>query len=146
MSNLREQLDSKLKDSMIAKDEAIVSLLRMIKSSIKNAEIAKGHDLEDPEILVVLEKEAKQRKDSIDQFTAGNRLDLAEKEKFELNIIESYLPEKMSEEEIREVVKKVAGDNSGSDFGRVMGAVMGELKGKADGALVQKIVKEVMEA
>jgi uncharacterized protein YqeY len=139
MSTLREQLDSRLKDAMIAKDEAIVSLLRMVKSSIKNAEIAKGHELEEDEILVVLE-------DSITQFEAGGRADLADKEKSELTIIESYLPEKMGEAEITEIVKKIVADNAGADFGRIMGAVMGQLKGKADGALVQKIVKEVVEA
>lgn len=144
--SLKSELDSKLKEAMIAHDEPIVSLLRMIKSSIKNSEISKGHELEDNEVLAVLEKEAKQRKDSISQFEAGGRSDLAEKEKSELVIIESYLPEKMSEEEITEIVKKKISELEGQDFGKIMGACMGELKGKADGALVQKIVKEVMEA
>lgn len=143
--NFKNQLDNELKEAMIAKNEARVSLLRMIKSSIKNVEIAKGHELDDQEVLGVLEKEAKQRKDSIAQFESGGRTDLAAREKSELEIIEGYLPEKMTEEEIREVVKKKVSELGGQDFGRIMGACMGELRGKADGALVQKIVKEEME-
>ncbi len=142
--SLKSDLDLRLKNAMIAHDDQIVSLLRMIKSSIKNSEIAKGHELEDDEILSVLEKEAKQRKDSITQFEAGGRADLAENEKSELKIIEEYLPEKMNEEDIKKIVQIKVKELEGQDFGRVMGACMGELKGKADGALVQKIVREVM--
>lgn len=142
--SLKKDLDDRLKNAMIAHDDQIVSLLRMIKSSIKNSEISKGHELEDGEVLSVLEKEAKQRKDSISQFEAGGRDDLAEKEKSELKIIEDYLPEKMSEEDIKKIVVLKVKELEGQDFGRVMGACMSEFKGKADGTLVQKIVREVM--
>lgn len=141
---LKQQIDENMMRAMKEKSETELSLFRMLKSSIKNTEIAKGHELEDDEVLVVLEKEAKQRKDSIAQYESGGRADLAEVEKKELAIIEAYLPEKMSEEDVRKVVREVIEGNAGADFGRVMGMAMGKLKGQADGALVQKIVREEM--
>jgi uncharacterized protein len=151
---LKEQIDDKMKQAMRDKAEAELSLFRMLKSSIKNVEIDKGHELEDDEVLVVLEKEAKQRRDSIAQYEAGDRADLAETEKKELAIIEQYLPEKMGEDEVRKAVQDAISavekaDGSASSpqsFGKVMGMAMGKLKGQADGALVQKIVREEMGA
>jgi uncharacterized protein len=143
---LKQQIDEKMTEAMKEKSADTLNLFRMLKSSIKNAEIAKGHELEDEEVLVVLEKEAKQRRDSIEQYEAGGRADLAEVEKKELAVIEAYLPEKMGEAEVRDAVKAVIAENDGADFGRVMGAAMGKLKGQADGDLVQKIVREEMGA
>ena len=137
-----EQIDTRLKEAMIAKDEQAVGLYRLLKSALKNAEIEKRTELEEADVVRVLEKEAKQRRDSIEQYTAGNREDLATHEEAELKVIEGFLPEKMSEEDVRVKVKKIIAANAGLDFGRTMGMVMGQLKGKADGALVQKIVKE----
>lgn len=142
--SIKEDIEEQLKQAMIAKDELTLSVLRMVKSAVKNMEIEKGHELDDAEMIAVLEKQAKQRKDSIEQYDAGNRADLSEREKSELTLIEKFLPEKMGEDEVREIVKKKVTELAGQDFGRVMGAVMGELKGKADGGLVQKIVKEEM--
>jgi uncharacterized protein YqeY len=152
--SLKEQIDNDFKQAMISKDELGLSVSRLLKSAIKNAEIDKGAELDDEAVVAVVEKQAKQRRDSIDQFDKAGRTDLSEKEKAELVIIEKYLPEKMSEEEIRTVVSGVVADNAGQDgsagspqdFGRVMGMAMGQLKGKADGALVQKIVRELMES
>jgi uncharacterized protein len=146
MATLKEQIDEKMKQAMRDKSETELSLFRMLKSSIKNVEIAKGHELEDTEVMAVLEKEAKQRRDSIEQFEAGGRADLAETEKKELAIIEAYLPEKMGEEEVRKAVSEVIAANPEADFGKVMGMAMGKLKGQADGAMVQKIVREEMGA
>jgi uncharacterized protein YqeY len=144
--SIAEKIEDQLKKAMIDKDELSLSVLRMVKSAVKNTEIEKGHELDDAEIIAVFEKQAKQRKDSIEQYEAGDRTDLADREKKELSLIETYLPEKMGEHEIRNAVKKVISDNKNADFGRVMGAVMQELKGKADGGLVQNIVKEEMGA
>lgn len=142
---LSEQIDEKMKTAMKEKDEIMLPLMRMLKSAIKNMEIEKGHELDDAETLNVLERQAKQRKDSIEQYTAGGRADLASHEKAELDIIMEFLPEKMGEDEVREIVKKKVTELSGEDFGRVMGAVMKELAGKADGGMVQRIVKEEIE-
>lgn len=142
--SLKEQIDEKMKEAMVAKSELELGLFRMIKSSIKNTEIAKGHELDDEEVLSVLEKEAKQRKDSIEQYEKGGRSDLAETEKKELTIIEEYLPEKMGEDEIRKAVHTIIAENKEADFGKIMGMAMGKLKGQADGGHVQKIVREEM--
>lgn len=144
-----EQIEARLKEAMIAKDEEATGLYRLLKSSLKNAEIEKRAELEEADVIRVLEKEAKQRRDSIEQYRAGEREDLASHEESELKVIEAFLPEKLSEEEVMELVRREIaklGEVGPADFGRVMGAIMGALKGKADGALVQKIVKEEMGA
>lgn len=146
MSRIKDQIDQELKNAMLEKKELELNVYRSIKTALKNAEIEKkGEELSEDEILSVLEKQAKQRRDSISEYEKGGRADLAEKEKAELSIIEKFLPEKMGEDEIREVVKKKVAEMQGQDFGRVMGAVMGELKGKADGGAVGKILKEELE-
>lgn len=142
--SLREQIEELANSAMKEHKELELGLFRMIKSAVKNTEIEKGHELTDEEVLGVLEKQAKQRRDSIQQYQDGGRQDLADKETAELKLIEALLPEKMSEEEVRQSVRDMVSELSGQDFGRVMGAVMAQLKGKADGALVQKIVKEEM--
>lgn len=147
-----EQIDNDFKQAMISKDELGLSVSRLLKSAIKNAEIDKGSELDDESVILVIEKQAKQRRDSIEQFDKAGRTDLSEKEKAELAIIEKYLPEKMSEEDVRAIVSKIVSENAGQDgstgspqaFGRVMGMAMGKLKGQADGAMVQKIVRELM--
>ena len=146
MATLKEQIEEKMKQAMRDHAEAELILYRMLKSAIKNTEIAKGHELDETETVAVLEKEAKQRRDSIEQYEKGGRSDLAAVEKTELAIIDQYLPTKMGEAEVRKVVKEVIAKNPEADFGRAMGMAMGQLKGQADGALVQKIVREEMGA
>lgn len=142
--DLKAQIDEKMKEAMRSKDVEALSLFRMLKSAIKNEEISKKAELEDSDIIAVLEKQAKQRKDSIEQYEQGGRSDLANKEKSELEVINKFLPEKMSEEDVRETVKTKIASMPDAQFGQVMGACMSELKGKADGQLVQNIVKEEM--
>lgn len=141
---IKQKIESEIICAMKKKDEDSLSLYRLLKAAIKNAEIESRSELSDEDILAVLEKQAKQRKDSIEQFEKGDRDDLASKEKAELKIIESFLPEKMTEDEVREIVKKKISSMDGAQFGQVMGACMGDLKGKADGSLVQRVVKEEM--
>lgn len=144
--SLKEQIDKDFKQAMVTKDELGLSVSRLLKSAIKNAEIDKGAELNDEAVVAVVEKQAKQRRDSIEQFDKAGRTDLSSREMAELKIIEKYLPEKMSEEEVRNIVSGIVAKNTGQDFGRVMGMAMGQLKGQADGALVQKIVRELMES
>ncbi len=145
--SLKERLKADMKEAMKAKDKVKLSTIRMINSLIKNAEIEKRGELTDEEIIQLLMKYAKQRKESIEMYEKGGRQDLVEKEKAELAVVESYLPKQMSEEEIREVVKQTieeVGASSVKDMGKVMKAVMPKVKGRADGSVVNRIVKELL--
>ncbi len=147
--SVKDQIFSDLKDAMKAKDADKLRVLRSIKAKMMEAEIAerKGGDasLSDEKAIQVLTKAAKQRKESIEQFENGGREDLAANEKVELEIIEAYLPEMMSEDEVRDIVKQriaAVGATGPQDMGKVMGPLMGQLRGKADGSLVSQLVKE----
>lgn len=146
----KQQLQDELKQAMLARDTEKTSVLRMIISAIGYYEIQKGgagYEATEEDVLTVLQKEAKQHKDSIEQFTAGNRPELAEKEQKELAIIQAYLPEQMSEDEIRGLVKEAiaqTGASTPQDMGKVMGALMSKTKGKADGTVVSTIVREAL--
>ncbi|PIW36272.1 MAG: aspartyl-tRNA amidotransferase [Candidatus Kerfeldbacteria bacterium CG15_BIG_FIL_POST_REV_8_21_14_020_45_12] len=118
-------------------------VLRLIKSALKNEAIAQGTDqLDDEGSTAVLIKEGKKRRDSIEQFAAGGRQDLADKEQAELAIIQTYLPAQISEEDIRTAVQAVISETGSNQFGAVMGQAMQRLKGQADGDVVKKIVQE----
>jgi len=143
--SLKNQIQDDLKSSMKSGNEIRRGVLRMLGAEIKNSEIVKKGALDDKEILEVILRSAKKRRDSIEQYKKGGRNDLAEREEKELEILEKYLPEQMNEEEVRKMVQetiKEAGAVGASEFGKVMGVVMGKLKGKADGNLVGRIVKE----
>jgi uncharacterized protein YqeY len=147
--SIQETIISDMKSAMKAKDQDKLRVLRSLKTAIMEKEISERKageaNLNDEQVTQVLMKAAKQRKDSIEQFEEAGRDDLASKERVELEIIESYLPEMMGEEEIRELVQrriKELGATSMSDMGKVMGALMPEVKGKADGSLVNKVVRE----
>jgi len=147
--SLKARLLDDLKTAMKAKESDKTRVLRSIKAKILEKEISERKEgqstLSDEQIVDVLMKAAKQRKESIDQFKEGGRDDLVEKEEMELALIENYLPEMMSEGEIRAAVKDQIEEinaTSMADMGKVMGALMGKLKGKAEGALISKIVKE----
>lgn len=148
--SLQEQLVNDMKEAMKARDEAKVSTIRMLRAAIKNKEIEKGGTscrLSDKEIIDVISTAIKQRKDSIEQFTKGGRLDLAEKEKKEAGILQGYLPPQMSEDEIKAEVKKAiaeTGAASQKDMGKVMKILMPRVAGKADGAVVNRLVKELI--
>lgn len=145
---LKDQLREDLKKAMYAKDEVAVSTLRMLISAIGYYEIQKGgagYVATDEDVDSVIQREVKQRRDAIEQFMSAGREDLVGKETKEMAILETYLPEQMSEDEIRkyvdEAISKTGASNS-QDMGKVMGALMPIVKGKADGTLVSKIVKE----
>ncbi|MCC5941577.1 MAG: GatB/YqeY domain-containing protein [Balneolaceae bacterium] len=147
--SIKEAILEDLKTSMKAKDTGTTMVLRSLKAKILEKEIAERSGgesvLSEEQIIEVLMKAAKQRKESIDQFEAGDRPDLADKEKRELEIIEKYLPKMMDEDEVRTIVKEQIekmGASTIADMGKVMGALMGRLKGKADGALISSVVKD----
>lgn len=146
---LKEKILNDLKEAMRSKDQIRLQVLRSLKAKLLEKEISerKGGvaSLNEEQSLEVLMKAAKQRKESIFQFEQGNRSDLAEAEKAELEIIEEYLPKMMTEEEIEKIVEEkifALGATGPQDMGKVMGPIMGALKGKADGGVVSKIVKQ----
>ncbi len=145
---LKQKLQNDLRQSMLAKDELKTSVLRMVISAIGYYEIktgGAGYEATDEDVLTVIQKEVKQRRDSIEQFKNANRAELVDKETKELEILQGYLPQQMNEDEIRKLVKDTISKLnaiSAKDMGRVMGVLMPQLKGKADGTTVSKIVKE----
>jgi len=144
---LIEQIQEDLKRSMKAKDGNRVSVLRFLLSSIQNREIAKKDALDDDEILAEITSAAKKRRESMEAFKEGERMDLVEKEEAELAILQEYLPEQLSPDEIRSMVQEVVqstGAISASDIGKVMKELMPQVRGKADGKLVNEIVREVL--
>lgn len=143
--SLIEKIDTDLATAMRASETSKVSVLRMLKSSIKNEQIKLGHELSDDEVMAVLKREAKQRRDSIEQYEKAERDDLADVEKTELEVIKSYLPEQLSEDELTKAVDEViseTGASSPSEMGVVMGAVLKKVGSRADGSMVAKIVRE----
>ena len=143
--SLKDQIDSDIKTAMKARDTLAVSALRMVTSAIKNKMIeVRPNELTDDDVIGVLKKSSKQRKDSIEQFQKAGRDDLVEQEQKELAVLEKYLPEQMSEAQITEIVTAViaeTGASSMKDMGKVMGAVTGKTQGSADNKLVSQIVK-----
>lgn len=143
---LKEKLDNDLVDAMRSKDALKLSVLRMAKAAIKNKEVEKRAPLDDGQVVQVLSTLIKQRRDSIEQFTKGNRQDLADKEAEEIKIIQSYMPESLSEQELILIVDEAireTGAKSAKDFGPVMKAVMSKVAGKGvDGNLVRTLVNE----
>jgi len=144
-----DQLQEELKIAMKAGEKAKMMGLRNIIGKIKATQIDKGETLTNEESLKILKTAAQQLKESIDQYQKGGRDDLAEKEAFELTLLEKYLPEQLSEEHIRQTVKNIVKNTrAGSmlNMGKIMGATMQELAGSADGKIVQKIVQEELSS
>ncbi len=147
---LKEKISADLKEAMKAGDHNKLAVLRMVNSAISNRKIevrtkeGVERDLTDEEITEVLTKEAKKRRESIVAFTSGGRADLAEGESAELKVLEAYLPQLMSEAEIRGVVTKIVAGLPVKEFGPAMKEVMKELKGKADASIASKVLKEVI--
>ncbi|MTD38769.1 GatB/YqeY domain-containing protein [Erwinia sp. CPCC 100877] len=146
--SLLTTLNDDIKTAMKAKDKDTLSVLRMLKTAIQNEQIKAGRDLNGEEELTVLSREMKQRRDSLTEFEKAGRDDLADKVKIEITIVEKYMPEQLSEDDIRQIVQTAidqTGATSAKEFGKVMGAVMPKVKGKADGNQVNAIVKELLQ-
>ena len=150
--SLHQQITDDLKIAMKAANEFEVGTLRMLSAALHNKEIEKkGKGLEavlsDEEVIEVLTREAKKRKEAAELYVKGNRNDLAEKETKELEFIKKYLPEQMSQEEIEKIVKAAlekTGAREVKEFGKVMAEAMKDLKGKADASVVSEIVKKLL--
>lgn len=143
--SLKEELDAAMKNAMRAKDAASLSCIRMVVSAIRNKELEKRSPLTDAEIISVLQTLAKQRQESIDMFAKGGRTDLADKESAELDLIRSYLPKQLSDEELSALVEEAAKEmqaSSAADMGRVMKALQPKVAGRADGRRVSDAVKK----
>jgi len=146
--NLKEKIQKDFIEAFKAKNGMKSSVFKMLQAAIKNAEIEKKGELGDEEIIRIVSKEAKKRKDAIEAYEKGGRVELAEKEKSELEVLRVYLPEQMPEDEIRNLVQKAVEQSGASgikEIGKVMAVLMPQVKGKSDGALVNKIVKELLE-
>lgn len=146
--DLMEMFYSDYKTALKAGDKLKVSTLRLVLSECKNAEIARKAPLGHEEIIAVLTREARKRKEAIDGFTRGGRTDLADKESTELSIIEAYLPKRLSEEELRRMAEDVVrglGASSPKDLGEVMSELMPRLKGRADGGQVNLMVRRMLQ-
>lgn len=144
---LRQRLDNDLITAMKARDAFAVSVLRMLRAAIQNAEIEKRGELDEDTILALMKSEVKRLRDALEQFRSGGREDLVEKNEKEIAFLEKYLPAQLNDDALRAIVKDViagSGEVTPKDFGRVMSAAMKEAKGQADGGRVRAFVKEML--
>lgn len=145
--NTKERLRLEMKESLKAGDKLRLSTIRMMLSEMGNAEIAKRDELSEEEMLAVVSREAKRRKEAIEEYGKAGRQDLVDKESLECSIIESYLPRQLEEAEIRRIIEEAVeetGTSSPGDLGKVMSVVMPRLKGKADGRKVNLMAREIL--
>ncbi|MGF9909937.1 GatB/YqeY domain-containing protein [Brevibacillus fortis] len=143
--SVMERLDQDMKQAMKDRAALKLSVIRMVKAALKNEEINKGRLLSEDEVLTILTRELKQRRESLHEFEKAGRVELASKTREEIDVLSAYLPAQLSEDEIRDIVREgIAATNASSkkEMGKVMGAIMPKVKGRADGTLVQKIVSE----
>ena len=149
ISPLKQKLTDDLKQAMRSGDEIRRSVIRLVMAAIKNTEIARQTSLDDGDILGVIAKEARQRRESIESFKQGNRQDLVDKEEAELAVLNEYLPRQMTRDEsvaeVRRVIEQT-GAQGPQDKGKVMPKLIAELKGKADGRALNEVVTELLGA
>ena len=139
-----DEIQNQLKQAQLSRDEVKVSTLRLLLSEIKNAEIAKGQPLLDEDVVSVVQKEVKKRKEAAIGFRSGGREESARKEEAEAKILETFLPAQLSNEELTKIVEDTiteVGASSITDMGKVIGVVMGKVRGKADGGAISALVK-----
>jgi uncharacterized protein YqeY len=146
--NLSERLNDDMKQAMKSQEKFKLTTIRMIRSSIKNLEIDLKRPLEDAEVLDILSREIKQRKDSLQEFDKAGRDDLAKDVAAEIEIISVYLPQQLTEEEIKLIVQQTiqeTGASSKAEMGKVMSALLPKTKGRADGKLVNTFVQQFLQ-
>ena len=144
MSEIKDKVLADIKACMKSGDKSRLGVLRLISSAVKQREVDERVDTDDAAMIAILDKMAKQRRESIEQFTAANRTDLADAEVIELDIIKAYLPAQLSEGEINTLIDKAVADTGAAsirDMGKVMGILKPELQGKADMSAVSSLVK-----
>jgi hypothetical protein len=149
MDDPKARLQAALKEAMASKDNARRDALRLVMSAIKQVEVDERKELSAEEIYTILQKEAKKRRESIDEMEKAGRTALAEQEKFELDILETFLPRQLEREEVAALARDAiaqTGATSAKDMGRVMAALMPKVKGLADGKLVNDVVRELLNS
>jgi len=142
---LEERLMDEMKQAMKSNDKSRLSTIRMIRTAVKNKEIELRKRLEDEDIFKVIQGMVRKNEESIEQFKAGGRMDLVEKEQKEIETLKSFLPQPLSQEEILKIIDECIAETQASslkDLGKVMKSVMPKLGGKADGKLINQLVKE----
>jgi uncharacterized protein YqeY len=146
--SLKEQIKSELITAMKAKDEFKLSVLRLVNSAVKNKEIDLGHELSDDEITAVIRTMVKQGKDAMVDFKAGERADLVEKQEKEIQLLEQYLPQALSADEIEKICAEAiqeSGASTPADMGKAMGLAMKKTAGRADGLVVKEIIQKLLQ-
>ncbi len=149
MATLKDQVQADLADAMRNRDEVRKSTLRLLIAAIKNTEIDQGKTLDDDAVVTVIQKQVKQRRESIIEFEKGNRPDLVEREAAEAAILQTYLPEQARPEEIEAAARRVIAETGASgprDIGKVMPALTREFAGRADGRAINEIVRSLLGA
>jgi uncharacterized protein YqeY len=147
--SLKARIQDDVKNAMRAREREQLGALRLITAAIKQIEVDERTELNDVQVLAVLDKMVKQRRDSLDQYEKAGREDLAEKERFELRLIQAYLPEPLAEEELAELIRKTIveqGAESIRDMGKVMSAVRDQVQGRADMKAVSQAVKDQLNS
>lgn len=146
--SLKEQLTADMKEAMKNKEKERLAVIRMVRGAIRQQEIDGQKELGEEDVIAVISKEVKMRRDSIEEFQKGGREDLVAKTQAEIDVLMPYLPAQLSEEEVKELVKAAVeqtGAASPKDMGKVMGVLMPKVKGRADGKMVNNIVKSFLQ-
>lgn len=146
-AGLRERLDADLKEALRARDAIRTSTIRLARAALQNAEIDRRRPLTEAEVVEVLQREVKRRREAIEGFERGGRADLVQREQLELAILLGYLPPGLSEVELRRLAQEViaeVGATSERDLGRVMGPLMRRVAGRAEGRAVERVVRELL--
>ena len=144
MSELKQRITTEMKAAMRAKDKERLSTIRMMLAELKRIEIDERIELDDTRVITVLDKMSKQRRDSISQFEEAARMDLASAERRELEVIKTFLPQPLTDDELTAIVKQAAEDSgaqSMQDMGKVMGLIKPQVQGRADMGIISKLVK-----
>ncbi len=145
--SLKKRLETDAKTALKSKDRVRLGLIRVVRAQVKNAEIAKKHELSEEETIEVVVSVVKARRESLDYAVKGNRSDLVLEAEQELQILADYLPQQLSEKEVQDIVQRAireTGAESPKDMGRVMGIIMPQVKGRADGKLVNNLVRQYL--
>lgn len=142
--SLKVQLSNSMKDAMRAKDKNRLQTIRLMLAAIKQQEVDKRSELKDSDVLAILDKQLKQRRDSIEQFNTAGRDDLAQQETYEMNIIQEFLPQPLTDEEINQLISsamETSGAESMRDMGKVMGIIKPQAQGRADMGKISGMIK-----